>query len=117
MWEMFVEESGGRDIVFVMYMNFYVDLKVFCVFYGGFICIFLNVVDVFEWVFECGDVVLFLFDKYFGCNMVDDFGIDGVVEWDLWVGDVIELMGVVDELDFDILEFGDVEVIFWDGYC
>ncbi|GGC44819.1 quinolinate synthase NadA [Haloferax sulfurifontis] len=116
-WETLVEESGGKDIVPVTYMNSYADLKAFCASHGGLICTSSNAADAFEWAFERGDAVLFLPDKHLGRNTADDLGIDGVVEWDPWAGDVAESMGAAGEVEPDIPDLGDAEVILWDGYC
>lgn len=49
-WEKF-QYIFGDMIIFLIYVNFIVEIKVFVGKYGGVIVIFLNVKKVFIWVF------------------------------------------------------------------
>lgn len=96
-----IKTKTGADIVPVVYMNSYADLKAFCGKHGGAVCTSSNAHVIVDYYLKQGKKVLFFPDANLGVNTGFKLG--------LTHADMI-LSGRLDA-------YSDEKIILWDGFC
>lgn len=85
-WEFLTSQMDPTEIVPIVYINSYADLKAFAGMYGGTVCTSSNAEQAFRWALKDGKKVFFLPDKNLGINMVRRLGFpdDESIVWNPW---------------------------------
>ncbi len=99
-----ISKQCSREIVPVVYMNSYADMKHFCGIHGGSVCTSSNASSIVKYYLSQDKAVLFFPDYNLGANTAVDLGV---------FDQSVQL-----KRDFSII--GDVKnakMFLWDGFC
>ncbi|MHA2647771.1 MAG: quinolinate synthase NadA [bacterium JZ-2024 1] len=85
-WEIVTSEIPEDDILPIVYINSYADLKAFAGIYGGMVCTSSNAERAFRWALDRGKRIFFFPDKNMGINMARRLGFldNSSVIWNPW---------------------------------
>ncbi|MCK4798640.1 MAG: quinolinate synthase NadA [Spirochaetes bacterium] len=102
-----ISKETKKEIVPVVYMNSYVDLKSFCGEKGGAVCTSSNAEKILDYFFKQDKAILFLPDYYLGRNTADSMNIEEK-----------NIVKIKKDLDFETVgSLNEAKIFLWDGFC
>jgi quinolinate synthase len=109
-WKVVAPQVGEENLLPIVYINSYADLKAFAGIHGGTICTSSNAERAFRWALELGKKIFFFPDKNLGINMARRLGFpdEAGVIWNPWAR-AFETNGT---LDLSRKQF-----FHWLGFC
>ena len=106
----FYEKIDGRcdrEIIPVVYMNCYADMKSFCGEKGGAVCTSSNAAKILQYYFDKGKAVFFSPDYNLGINTARQLGIPDE-----------QIVKVKKDLTFETTgDIKNAKLFLWDGFC
>ena len=102
-----ISRKCNKELIPVVYMNSYADLKSFCGEKGGAVCTSSNASKIINYYLKQDKAILFFPDYYLGINTARSMNIDNQY-----------IVKVKRNISFDSSDDAKIAKIFlWDGYC
>ena len=102
-----IGKNCTKEIVPIVYMNSYADLKSFCGVKNGTVCTSSNAAKIFDYYLKKDKIILFFPDYYLGKNTAKGIKIDEKY-----------IVKINRDLSFETkADVSKTKIFLWDGYC
>ncbi|MBF0573583.1 MAG: quinolinate synthase NadA, partial [Desulfamplus sp.] len=96
----------NRQIIPIVYMNSYADMKAFCGERGGTVCTSSNAAKIVKYFLDQGKSIFFAPDYNLGINTSNQLKLDKN-----------EIVAIKQDLSFDKTNVKNAKMFVWDGFC